>query len=580
MKTIKLGYEIGTGKEIGIKLSHLIVTGLTQEAGKTTTLESLIKRSKKKAIVFRTKIGEKSFLEGTKIPPYFKDKSDWQFVQGLVEATIKEKLRSWDRSAIIRLCKQTGGSSLLEFKKKIDEKLEEPKINNFERDIFTNLQAYLDIVLPKLQSINFSKELDLVDGLNIIDLERFSRDEEVQSLIIRSVVEEVLHNFKDVIVVIPEFWKFSPQKRGNPCKQIIEEFVRQGAANNNFIWIDAQDMSGVDKTPLKQVSTWILGYQSERNEVKHTIDQIPLPSGSKPKPDDIMNLGKGVFYLATRDGVVKTYVQPFWLDDSRSKKISLGKLKIEELDAPQTITPFEVAIKKPEQVTQQPTIDFSETTKRFNKELNEMRTDFFKKLEEIQEQFNKIYTELFELKNQPKQELDEETIIAKVLQKVPTTAITAPPVSLDEEALISKVLARVPKMTGAITYEIAPLEKLKKDFLEESKDKLLRVISSCDDKQKKMLKWIEQKGSYSTKKDIFYNCFGKSAISGGTYSDLVKRLSDMKTGEILKIDTHNRVYPILKARIGQLVEQYGATKEEIDQVYNHILMELLGGENG
>ena len=38
------------------------------------------------------------FLEGTKIPPYFKDRSDWQFVQGLVEATIKEKLRSFERA--------------------------------------------------------------------------------------------------------------------------------------------------------------------------------------------------------------------------------------------------------------------------------------------------------------------------------------------------------------------------------------------------------------------------------------------------------------------------------------------------
>src|SRR3990167_6724232 len=94
---IRLGFEIKTGKEINISPSHLIVTGLTQEAGKTTTLESLIKRSKKRAIVFRTKIGEKSFLEGTKIPPYFKDRSDWQFIQGLVESTIKEKLRSWDR---------------------------------------------------------------------------------------------------------------------------------------------------------------------------------------------------------------------------------------------------------------------------------------------------------------------------------------------------------------------------------------------------------------------------------------------------------------------------------------------------
>ena len=190
---IKLGYEVETGDEVSIEPSHLIVTGLTQKAGKTTTLESLISRSKRRAIVFRTKIGEKSFLNGTIIPPYFKDRSDWQFVQGLVEATIKEKLRTFERAKIIQICKQSG-NSLLDFKKKVDERLSEPKLNNFEKDILTNIQAYLEIVLPKLQSINFSNKLELVEGLNIIDLERFSRDGEVQSLIIRSVLEEVLYN--------------------------------------------------------------------------------------------------------------------------------------------------------------------------------------------------------------------------------------------------------------------------------------------------------------------------------------------------------------------------------------------------
>ena len=249
---------------------------MSQKAGKTTALESLIKRSGKKAIVFRTKIGEKSFLQGTIIPPYFKDRSDWQFIQGLVEATIKEKLRSFERVKIIQIAKMTGGNSLVDFKKRVDERLISPKLNCFEKDILTNLQAYLEIVLPKLQSITFSNKLELVEGLNIIDLERFSRDPEVQSLIIRSVLEEVLYNFKDVIIVLPEAWKFIPQERGNPCKVMVEEFIRQGAANGNFIWFDSQDMSGVDKTPLKQITEWALGYQSEINEVKHTLDQIPL----------------------------------------------------------------------------------------------------------------------------------------------------------------------------------------------------------------------------------------------------------------------------------------------------------------
>src|SRR3990167_8250870 len=129
---ILLGFEIETGEKIEINPSHLIVTGLTQKAGKTTTLESLIKRSGRRAIVFRTKVAEKSFLDGTIIPPYFKDRSDWQFIQGLVEATIKERLRSFERAKIIQLSKQTGGNSLLEFKKKVDARLLE-KLNGFEK---------------------------------------------------------------------------------------------------------------------------------------------------------------------------------------------------------------------------------------------------------------------------------------------------------------------------------------------------------------------------------------------------------------------------------------------------------------
>ena len=79
MKTqILLGYEQKTGEEIYIKPSHMIVTGITQLSGKTTTLEALIKRSGFKAIAFKTKIGETGFSEGFIIRPFFQEKSDWQ----------------------------------------------------------------------------------------------------------------------------------------------------------------------------------------------------------------------------------------------------------------------------------------------------------------------------------------------------------------------------------------------------------------------------------------------------------------------------------------------------------------------
>ena len=45
MKSIHLGYEVGTGRAVAIRVRHLAVTGPTQESGKTTTLEALVRRS-------------------------------------------------------------------------------------------------------------------------------------------------------------------------------------------------------------------------------------------------------------------------------------------------------------------------------------------------------------------------------------------------------------------------------------------------------------------------------------------------------------------------------------------------------
>jgi len=571
-KKVLIGFEIKKGEKVFLEPDHLIVTGVTQYSGKTTCLESLIQRLGVKAIAFRTKLGEKSFIQGTIIPPFFKDKSDWQFIQSLLEATLGEKLKGWDRSKIIQLSK--GTNSLLGFKKKVDERLNE-KINAFERDILTNLQAYLEIVLPKLQSINFSNELELVEGINIIDLERFSRDVEVQSLVIRSVIEEVFHKYKNTIVILPEAPKFLPQKRGNPCKIVVEQFIREGATDNKLLWVDSQDMASTDKIPLKQISTWILGYQSEINEVKHTISQIPLPSSKRPKPDDIMTLKLGEFYVCTRDFVKKVYAMPFWLDENKARKVALGKIKVSELDAPETLTPFKIARKEPEKVTEQPSIDFEETSKRFNKELIEMRQDFFNKIEDIQQQMNKIASELFNLKNQPRQEINEEELISKVLQKLPTpSSASVTPVSVDKEEIIKEVLSRMPTQVGATVYEVAPQEKIKKDFLEEAKNKILADIETLNDKEKKMLKYIESQGRGVKGAELIKNCFLWK--EGGSQRSQISQMSKSLLGiEVIRKDVGGAIFPTLKEKIKFLLETKDAKPEEIEQVYNHILMELL-----
>lgn len=562
-KVIKLGYEIETGKQVEVNPSHLIVTGVTQLSGKTTTLEALIKRSGLNAIVFKTKIGEKSFTEGTEISPFFRDRSDYEFVKSLIEAYAKERMVI-EKGTLMQLCK--GSGSLIEIKKRVDEALVEKKLRGIKEEIHIRLQHYLENLIPQIQYANLSKTLTVYDGINIMNLERFS--EEAQALIIQSVADEVLKTMKDTILVIPEAWKFLPQKYNNPCKRVVESYIRQGATNNNFIWIDSQDMAGVDKSPLKQVSTWILGYQSERNEVKHTLDQISLPKKSKPKEDEIMNLKKGHFILSHYEGVKRVYVQPSWLSDEDAIKVSKGEINVDKIEPPNNLTPYS----KPVQETQEGKVEIRFDDSKIRKDLVELRQDFFNKIQELQTFEQKLAQEIYNLKAQS-HEVNEDEIISKVLQKMPIPSSSSQ--DLNKEEIIKEVLLRVPKSTGQVVYEVSPQEKIKKEFLEEAKNKILDDIKNLSNNAKKTLKYLEGRSLKCSTKEIATKCF-LYPQSGGGYGKIinesVKELSEIQVAEF---DSKNGHKGILKNRIDYLLSSSEATEQEINQVYNHILFEML-----
>jgi hypothetical protein len=78
----------------------------------------------------------------------------------------------------------------------------------------------------------------------------------------------------------------------------------------------------VDKRLLKQVGVWILGVQREINEVEHTIDQIPVPKRLRPKPEDVMHLRRGQFFVCYDDVVKRVYVQPAWMSAELARQIA------------------------------------------------------------------------------------------------------------------------------------------------------------------------------------------------------------------------------------------------------------------
>lgn len=318
VERIHLGFEVGTGQAVSLPLRHMVVTGQTQEAGKTTTLEALIERAGVKAITFVTKRGEGSFKGARYIEPYFREEASWQFVEAILEASRGEKMR-FERAWIIRASK--GAKTLKDVHRNIKKFLADPKIRGINADVYLTLDAYLEAVVPQIDRVKWATSVQLEAGVNAMDMTALNV--EMQHLVIRSTIDWVLHHETDTVVVVPEAWKFIPQGRGTPVKLGAEAYIRQGAGLRNYLWLDSQDIAGVEKIILKSVPVWILGVQRESNEVERTLDQIPAGI-KKPKAEEVSTLGLGEFFACFGTTVTKTYVQALWMGEEDARAIARG----------------------------------------------------------------------------------------------------------------------------------------------------------------------------------------------------------------------------------------------------------------
>lgn len=312
-KTIELGYEVGTGKLISVPLLNIAVTGQTQESGKTTTLEALATRSGATVLTFVTKRGEGSFSTGNPVQPYFRDRADWQFVMGLIETMMQEKNR-FLRQYVIPLCRATR--TLKEVRTALNTKLRKNPSG-----IYIEISAYLDLIIPEIERAKLAAALNLSSGLNVMDISDFNTP--MQMLFVQSAIDWINDKERDTVVVIPEAWEFIPEGKGSPVKPSAISLVRKGSGIGNHIWIDSQDMAGVDKTILRGCPVWIIGVQREINEVKRNIANIPAPAG-KPKPSDVQMLALGQFFACFGTTLAKVYIRPTWMAPDTARQISLG----------------------------------------------------------------------------------------------------------------------------------------------------------------------------------------------------------------------------------------------------------------
>jgi hypothetical protein len=317
---VLVGYQVPSGEPFYLnRLHHIMITGITQWAGKTTALEALVKRSGLRAVAFVTKPEEQTF-DGRPLPLYFRERADWQYVESLISATLREDQR-FNRSFIIKASR--GCRTLREVWENIRRAKAEARSGSFLEGVYTNLDAYMEIVVPQIERYTFSGDIVLADGLNVMDLSDMT--DEMQALIIRSVMEKLVEaREKDVIVIIPEAWKFIGEHY-TPVQFIAEKLIRQGASSRVFVWNDSQNLSGISGAIRSQVGIWFLGVQRYEHEVERTVRAVPLEN--KPRKTDIMKLKTGEFFVCTRADVAKVYVQPSWLPSEIAVKVATGELE-------------------------------------------------------------------------------------------------------------------------------------------------------------------------------------------------------------------------------------------------------------
>jgi hypothetical protein len=555
-RRIPLGFEVGTGRPVEIPVRHLAVTGQTQESGKTTTLEALVARSGLRAIAFVTKRGESAFAQGRRITPYFRDRADWQFVDQLLEAQLREKnkfLRPW----IIRICRSTR--TLADVHRAVKQALTKAKAASLNEGVYTQLDAYLELIVPEIGRARLADGIHLEPGLNVMDVSGYATP--MQMLFVRSAIEWVNERERGVVTIIPEAWEFIPEGKGSPVKAAAEALVRKGAGLGNYVWVDSQDMAGVDKVILRGCPVWLIGVQREANEIKRNLANIP--AGIRhPKPAEIAHLGRGQFFACWAEETTKTYVQPAWLETDQARAVARGERRAEAVTPP--APPREEASAMCERCPQLETelTDTRRQRDRLAREASELGT--------VKGQLEAARREAREAR----EAAAAGEALGAALERFVSRGAAA---QVSVEEIVGKVMARLPSGAGGAAIQLVPVEKLRKDFQQKEADRIVATVDGFKNLAKQTLRLLVAIDGTRLFQKTINERLGR-ATRGGSVADLgtvVKELSELG---LVSVDPKAGVAARVREKIGEDLAVYQATPAEIEQTYQAVLHALATGK--
>ena len=111
--------------------------------------------------------------------------------------------------------------------------------------------------------------------------------------------------------------------------------------------------------------------------------------------------------------------------------------------------------------------------------------------------------------------------------------------------------------------------------MEESKNRVLEEIQKLTDDAKKLLKYLESRAIAVSVAELVSKCFGYNSSGGSQRKRVNDAQAELQFINVAKRDSQSKPKGALKEKIKDLLLVHEATNDEIEQVYNHILAEML-----
>ena len=344
---IHLGYEVGTGEAVAIEQNHTFVGGTTG-TGKSEMLNALIKRSKSKFLILDVKTPRDYMGYGADIPLYLQQRMQPLTLKNLIESTERLSMKK-ELPELSRLCRRSKTWEDLLVKAR--ERQADKKTRDYYKDVLETIILLFERLVDEFNRYTFAKKVVLKNKVNVMNLSHLS--DQLQQMIVSSVLQYVQKHFKDVTVVVDEAHRFVPQAAPSAARHDVIRLIREGRANRLFMWLGDQTVTGIDKQLMKQMQIWCLGRQMELNEAERTLKQIPQRKSLGLTIESIQTLGLGEFIVITPKWAKRTYIQPTWVTEATAKEVALGTIKVEHLVKPSLDEDEEMWKKKYEELARE-----------------------------------------------------------------------------------------------------------------------------------------------------------------------------------------------------------------------------------